>query len=208
MSNTGTWMQRVAQDWLVLNLTHGSGTALGITTGLQFLPLLLFGLYGGVVADRYRKRRVLVITQAAMGALALVLGLLAIRFDLIFVWITLAALASYIVFTISVTEWRTRFRRRMNELDSQAHTRAVDSLLNYETVKYFNNEDFEARRYDTHLEQYRRAALKSQMRMAADLGLYATPSYVLGNSGILGHPGAGAMAKMIASVRRCDRLAC
>ena len=53
-----------------------------------------------------------------------------------------------------------------------------------------------------------RAALKSQMRMAADLGLYATPSYVLGNSGILGHPGAGAMAKMIASVRRCDRLAC
>ncbi len=78
MSNTGTWMQRVAQDWLVLNLTHGSGTALGITTGLQFLPLLLFGLYGGVVADRYRKRRVLVITQAAMGALALVLGLLAV----------------------------------------------------------------------------------------------------------------------------------
>ena len=53
-----------------------------------------------------------------------------------------------------------------------------------------------------------RAALKSQMRMAADLGLYATPSYVLGNSGILGHPGARAMAKMIASVRRCDRLAC
>ncbi|MHC2105616.1 DsbA family protein [Methylobacterium sp. CM6246] len=53
-----------------------------------------------------------------------------------------------------------------------------------------------------------RLALKSQMRMAADLGLYATPSYVLGNSGILGHPGANAMAKMIASTRRCDRLAC
>lgn len=96
----------------------------------------------------------------------LVLGLLAIRFDLVFVWITLAALASYIVFTITVTEWRTRFRRRMNELDSQAHTRAVDSLLNYETVKYFNNEDFEARRYDTHLEQYRRAALKSQTTLS------------------------------------------
>jgi MFS family permease len=78
VSNSGTWMQRVAQDWLVLGLTHGSGTALGITTGLQFLPLLLFGLYGGVLADRFRKRRVLMITQAVMGALALVLGVLAV----------------------------------------------------------------------------------------------------------------------------------
>ena len=78
MSNSGTWMQRVAQDWLVLDLTHGSGAALGITTGLQFLPLLLFGLYGGVLADRYRKRVVLMITQMAMCALALVLGVLAI----------------------------------------------------------------------------------------------------------------------------------
>jgi MFS family permease len=71
-------MQRVAQDWLVLGLTNGSGTALGITTGLQFLPLLLFGLYGGVLADRYPKRRVLMITQTVMGALALVLGVLAV----------------------------------------------------------------------------------------------------------------------------------
>ncbi|GAA2083131.1 MFS transporter [Actinomadura alba] len=78
VSNTGTWMQRVAQDWLVLDLTHGSGTALGITTGLQFLPLLLFGLWGGVIADRYSKRRVLMITQVAMGALALILGVLSI----------------------------------------------------------------------------------------------------------------------------------
>jgi MFS family permease len=78
ISNSGTWMQRVAQDWLVLSLTHGSGTALGITTGLQFLPLLLFGLYGGVLADRFPKRRVLMITQAVMGVLALVLGVLAI----------------------------------------------------------------------------------------------------------------------------------
>ncbi|MDL4772693.1 MULTISPECIES: MFS transporter [Thermomonosporaceae] len=78
VSNTGTWMQRVAQDWLVLELAHGSGTALGITTGLQFLPLLLFGLWGGVIADRYPKRRVLMITQVAMGALALILGVLAI----------------------------------------------------------------------------------------------------------------------------------
>ncbi|GAA4487159.1 MFS transporter [Actinoallomurus oryzae] len=68
----------MAQDWLVLNLTHGSGTALGITTGLQFLPLLLFGLYGGVIADRFPKRRILMITQLAMGMLALVLGVLAL----------------------------------------------------------------------------------------------------------------------------------
>src|SRR6185312_9034778 len=57
VSNTGTWMQRVAQDWLVLQLTHGSGTALGIATGLQFLPQLLFSLWGGMIADRYPKRR-------------------------------------------------------------------------------------------------------------------------------------------------------
>lgn len=78
VSNTGTWMQRVAQDWLVLELAHGSGTALGITTGLQFLPMLLFGLWGGVIADRYPKRRVLVLTQISMGVLALVLGLLTV----------------------------------------------------------------------------------------------------------------------------------
>ena len=78
ISNTGTWMQRVAQDWLVLELTHGSGTALGITSGLQFLPLLLFSLWGGMIADRYPKRRILMVTQATMGALALILGVLAV----------------------------------------------------------------------------------------------------------------------------------
>jgi MFS family permease len=85
VSNTGTWMQRIAQDWLVLELAHGSGTALGITTGLQFLPMLLFGLWGGVVADRYSKRRVLMLTQTAMGVLALILGLLAVT-DTAQVW--------------------------------------------------------------------------------------------------------------------------
>src|SRR5438270_1244547 len=76
VSLTGTWMQRVAQDWLVLRLSHNSGTAIGITTGLQFAPVLFFGLYGGVIADRYPKRRTLVITQIVMGVLALWLGLL------------------------------------------------------------------------------------------------------------------------------------
>src|SRR5215472_12890336 len=78
VSNTGTWMQRVAQDWLVLDLTHGSGTALGIAIGLQFLPQLLFSLWGGVIADRYRKRNILLATQATMGVLALILGVLAL----------------------------------------------------------------------------------------------------------------------------------
>ena len=73
VSNVGTWMQRVAQDWLVLELTH-SGTALGIVTGLQFLPALLLGPYAGLVADRFPKRRVLTCTQIAMGTFALILG--------------------------------------------------------------------------------------------------------------------------------------
>ncbi len=77
MSNTGSWMQRVAQDWLVLQLTHNSGTALGITTGLQFAPML-FSMWGGVIADRYSKRRILMTTQTLMGGLALILGLLAL----------------------------------------------------------------------------------------------------------------------------------
>ena len=96
----------------------------------------------------------------------LVLTLLAVKFDAAFAWITLAALALYITFTVNVTEWRTTFRRQMNELDSAAHTRAVDSLLNYETVKYFNNEEFEARRYDENLERLRRASLKSQSTLS------------------------------------------
>ncbi|GAA4607891.1 MFS transporter [Actinoallomurus liliacearum] len=78
VSSLGSWMQLTAQDWLVLDLTHGSSAALGITAGLQLLPTLLFSLYGSVLADRYRKRRVLMISQAVMGALALVLGLLAV----------------------------------------------------------------------------------------------------------------------------------
>ena len=96
----------------------------------------------------------------------LVLTLLAVKFDVWFAVITGAALVVYIAFTVSFTEYRTRFRRRMNELDSTAHSRAVDSLLNYETVKYFNNEDFEARRYDENLENYRRAAVKSQRTLS------------------------------------------
>jgi ATP-binding cassette subfamily B protein len=96
----------------------------------------------------------------------LVLSLLAIKFDAWFAWITLAALALYITFTFTVTEWRTKFRKQLNELDSVAHSRAIDSLLNYETVKYFNNEDFEARRYDENLEKLRLVQLKSQSTLS------------------------------------------
>jgi ATP-binding cassette subfamily B protein len=97
---------------------------------------------------------------------ALVLTILAVKFDAWFAWITIAALTVYIVFTVSITEWRTKFRREANEFDSAAHTRAVDSLLNYETVKYFNNEAFEARRYDESLERLRRSRLKSQTTLS------------------------------------------
>ena len=96
----------------------------------------------------------------------LVLALLGVKFDAWFAWITLAALVLYITFTITVTNWRTQFRKQMNELDSHAHTRAIDSLLNYETVKYFNNEDFESRRYDESLERLRKASLKAQTTLS------------------------------------------
>ena len=84
ISLSGTWMQGVAQAWLVLQLT-GSGTALGLVTALQFLPVLLFGPLGGVIADRVEKRRLLYVTQAAAGLLALVLGLL-VATDLVELW--------------------------------------------------------------------------------------------------------------------------
>ena len=96
----------------------------------------------------------------------LVLTLLAVQFDAWFAGITLGALVVYVIFTIIVTEWRTQFRRQLNELDSVAHTKAIDSLLNYETVKYFNNEHFEASRYDESLEKLRRAQLKSQTTLS------------------------------------------
>lgn len=75
ISNTGTWMSRITQDWLVLSLT-GSATAVGITTALQFLPMLLFGLYGGVIADRLPKRQILLVSQALLGLCGIALAVL------------------------------------------------------------------------------------------------------------------------------------
>jgi MFS family permease len=85
VSQVGTWMQRIGQDWLVLQLSGNSGVALGVTTALQFGPTLFFSFYGGLLADRYDKRRVLMITQAVMGLLALGLGLL-VAADSIELW--------------------------------------------------------------------------------------------------------------------------
>ena len=96
----------------------------------------------------------------------LVLGILSVQFDPVFALITLVALVFYVTFTIRITEWRTQFRREANEFDSVAHTRAIDSLLNYETVKYFNNEAFEARRYDESLQRLRTARLKAQTTLS------------------------------------------
>jgi ATP-binding cassette, subfamily B, heavy metal transporter len=98
--------------------------------------------------------------------MVMVLSLLAWQFDVWFAIITLIALVFYITYTITVTEWRTQFRKKMNELDSSAHSKAIDSLLNYETVKYFNNEEYEAQRYDKSLVSYREAAIKSQRTLS------------------------------------------
>jgi ABC-type transport system involved in Fe-S cluster assembly fused permease/ATPase subunit len=98
--------------------------------------------------------------------ISLVLIYLSTHYDIWFTLITIAALITYIVFTISVTEWRTNFRRTMNDLDSKASTKAIDSLLNYETVKYFGNEEYEASRYDDGLQHYEVAAVKSQTTLS------------------------------------------
>ena len=97
---------------------------------------------------------------------ALVLAYFAYYYDIWFAIITFVALVLYIVFTIKVTEWRTHYRRTMNEMDSRANQRAIDSLLNFETVKYFGNEQFESKRYDENLKHYQSAAILSQKSLA------------------------------------------
>jgi ATP-binding cassette subfamily B protein len=97
----------------------------------------------------------------------LVLTILGVKFDKWYAIITLIALAAYIYFTVTITEWRTQFRKQVNEFDSSAHTRAIDSLLNYETVKYFGNEAFEAKRYDDNLNKLRKARIKAQNSLSA-----------------------------------------
>jgi len=97
--------------------------------------------------------------------LALVLGFLLLHYEVWFAVIVVVSVVCYVAFTFTVTHWRTRLRREMNELDAKASARAVDSLLNFETVKYFGNEDYEARRYDRTLRQQEQAAIRSQQSL-------------------------------------------
>ena len=98
--------------------------------------------------------------------ISIVLTILLLRYDIALALITMASLAAYIVFTVTVSNWRITLRRQLNEADSAANTRAIDSLLNYETVKYFNNEDYEARRYDQRMQLWEDAATRSQVSLS------------------------------------------
>lgn len=98
--------------------------------------------------------------------ITLVIAYLGLHYDLWFTAITAVALVAYITYTVLITEWRTEHRRTMNELDSRANVRAIDSLLNYETVKYFGNEAFESQRYDQSLQRWERAAVRSQTSLS------------------------------------------
>jgi MFS family permease len=128
VSNTGSWMQRVAQDWLVLQLTHDSGTALGITTGLQFLPMLLFSLWGGVIADRYPKRRILMVTQTVMGALALVLGILSLT-GAVRIWQVYALAFGLGLATVVDNPTRQAFAVEMVGTEGMANAIALNSAV-------------------------------------------------------------------------------
>ena len=154
--------------------THGAARAIALKTfehlhGLS-LRFHLERQTGGMTRDIERGVRgieslvsfALFNLAATLVEVLLVLFILARQFDIWFAVITLTALVLYIAFTVAITQWRIQFRRQANQFDSAAHSKAIDSLLNYETVKYFNNEAFEARRYDESLEQLRRAQLKSR----------------------------------------------
>ena len=98
--------------------------------------------------------------------ISLVLGILIVEYDIAFVLITIASLVVYIAFTVTVSNWRIDIRRKVNEADSTANALAIDSLLNYETVKYFNNEAYEARAYGAQLSQWAEASTKSQISLS------------------------------------------
>ncbi len=98
--------------------------------------------------------------------ITLVTVILYINYDAWFAIVTFISVSSYVAFSLIMTEWRMRYRRKMNDLDSKANTRAIDSLLNYETVKYFNNEDYEAERYNAKMEKWESAAIKNQTSLS------------------------------------------
>jgi len=125
--------------------------------------------------------------------ISLVLGILFVRYDAGFVIITALSLTAYVLFTIKVSNWRIAIRRAVNESDSAANTRAVDSLLNYETVKYFNNESWEADRYDQQLRQLENASTRSQTTLAA-LNLGQQAIIALGVTAMMWRAASGVVA--------------
>ena len=124
--------------------------------------------------------------------IVLVSIILLVRYDAWYAIVTLGTLVLYVAFTLVVTEWRMIFRRTMNEMDSKANTKAIDSLLNYETVKYFNNEAYEARRYDETLQSWEKAAVRNQTSLsalnvgqAAIIGVGVTVLMLMASNGVV-----------------------
>ncbi len=125
--------------------------------------------------------------------LLMVMAVLAIEYDQVFVWITLASIVAYVAFTVVVSNWRIHIRRAVNEADSAANTRAIDSLLNYETVKYFNNEAFELNRYDEAMRRWEDASVRSQMTLTV-LNMGQQVIIVLGLVAMMWHAASGVVA--------------
>ncbi|MDP2241058.1 MAG: ABC transporter ATP-binding protein/permease [Burkholderiales bacterium] len=162
------------RDWVFVRVTQHAIRRIALTVFRHLHSLSLrFHLdrqTGGMSRDIERGTRgistLLSLMLFSIIPVLLEFGLVAFvllaKFDWRFVAVTFSAITLYIVFTVAITEWRMEFRRRANEFDSRANTRAVDSLINYETVKYFNNEDYEAQRYDESLIKYESAAVKTE----------------------------------------------
>jgi len=146
------------------------------TTGIEFaLSFMLFNILPTLVE------------------IGLVCGVLWALFNFWFAFVTFITIAGYIAFTLSVTEWRTKYRRRMNESDQEANTKAIDSLLNYETVKYFGNEAHEAGRYEQALARYERASIQSKVTLSL-LNVGQAAIIAVGLTVIMVMAGAGVVA--------------
>ncbi|HXQ66767.1 MAG TPA: ABC transporter ATP-binding protein/permease [Alphaproteobacteria bacterium] len=146
------------------------------TTGIEFaLSFMLFNILPTLVE------------------IGLVCGVLWALFNFWFAFVTFITIAGYIAFTLAVTEWRTKYRRRMNESDQEANTKAIDSLLNYETVKYFGNEAHEAGRYEQALARYERASIQSKVTLSL-LNVGQAAIIAVGLTVIMVMAGAGVVA--------------
>ena len=126
--------------------------------------------------------------------IGLIAVILLVNFNIWFAIIPFATAVIYITFTLLVTEWRMKFRREMNEMDSRANTKAIDSLLNYETVKYFGNEEYEARRYDDNLKVWEIVAVKNQTSLSA-LNIGQGSIIAIGTTAMIVLAGQGVVTK-------------